>query len=323
MSNVQQRPMTSREWGLLLLLSLVWGGSFFFVGVAVKELPPLTIVAARVTIAASLLWLTAPLTRLAPQRMLDHIAPLALMGLLNNAIPFVLIVSGQTRLASGLAAILNASTPIFTVVAAHFLTENEKLNPRRLAGALFGLIGVATMMGADLAQGMTTHLAAEFAILGAAVSYALASIYGRRFRSLGLAPIDVATGQVTASSLMLLPLALLVDRPWSLPAPSLAVIAAVVAIAALSTALGYIVYFRILAGAGATNVVLVTLLAPVSSILLGALFLGERLAPRHFLGLGIIAIGLGLIDGRLARTIEQRLARRLTPRSTSASASRD
>ena len=323
MSIVQQRPMTSREWGLLLLLSLVWGGSFFFVGVAVKELPPLTIVAARVTIAAALLWLTAPLTGLAPQRMLECFAPLALMSLLNNAIPFVLIVSGQTRLASGLASILNASTPIFTVVAAHFLTENEKLSPRRLAGALFGLIGVATMMGADLARGMTTHLAAEFAILGAAVSYALASIYGRRFRSLGLAPIDVATGQVTASSLMLLPLALLIDRPWSLPAPSFAVIAAVVAIAALSTALGYIVYFHILAGAGATNVVLVTLLAPASSILLGALLLGERLAPRHFLGLGIIAIGLGLIDGRLARTIEQRLARRLTPRSTSASASRD
>src|SRR5579863_7923412 len=169
MSIVQQRPMTSREWGLLLLLSLLWGGSFFFVGVAVKELPPLTIVAARVTIAAALLWLTAPLTGLAPKRMLECFAPLALMGLLNNAIPFVLIVSGQTRLASGLASILNASTPIFTVVAAHFLTGNEKLNPRRLAGALFGLIGVATMMGADLANGMTTHLAAEFAILGAAV----------------------------------------------------------------------------------------------------------------------------------------------------------
>src|SRR5277367_2737833 len=155
MSIVQQRPMTSREWGLLLLLSLLWGGSFFFVGVAVKELPPLTIVAARVTIAAALLWLTAPLTGLAPKRMLDHFAPLALMGLLNNAMPFVLIASGQTRLASGLASILNASTPIFTVVAAHFLTENEKLNPRRLAGALFGLIGVAAMMGADLAGGLT------------------------------------------------------------------------------------------------------------------------------------------------------------------------
>jgi drug/metabolite transporter (DMT)-like permease len=309
MSVAQQRPMTASEWGLLLMLSLLWGGSFFFVGVAVKELPPLTIVAARVTLAAALLWLSAPMTGLSPRRTLSHFASLALLGLLNNAIPFVLIVSGQTRLASGLASILNASTPIFTVIAAHFLTENEKLTPRRLAGALFGLTGVAIMMGADLANGLTAHLAAEFAILGAAVSYALASIYGRRFRDLGLAPIDVATGQITASSVMLLPLALLVDRPWSLPTPSLAVIAAVVAIAALSTALAYIVYFRILAGAGATNVVLVTLLAPASSILLGALVLGESLAPRHFLGLATIAIGLALIDGRLARAIEQRLAR--------------
>jgi drug/metabolite transporter (DMT)-like permease len=309
MSVAQQRPMTSSEWGMLLLLSLLWGGSFFFVGVAVKELPPLTIVAARVTLAAALLWLSAPLTGLSSRRTLCHFASLASMGLLNNAIPFVLIVSGQTRLASGFASILNASTPIFTVIAAHFLTENEKLTTRRLAGALFGLIGVAIMMGADLAHGLTTHLAAEFAILGAAVSYALASIYGRRFRGLGLAPIDVATGQITASSLMLLPLALLVDRPWSLPTPSLAVIAAVVAIAALSTALAYIVYFRILAGAGATNVVLVTLLAPASSILLGALVLGETLAPSHFLGLATIAIGLALIDGRLVRAIEQRLAR--------------
>jgi drug/metabolite transporter (DMT)-like permease len=231
------------------------------------------------------------------------------MGLLNNAIPFVLIVSGQTRLASGLASILNASTPIFTVIAAHLLTDDEKLTPRRITGALFGLVGVATMMGADLANGLTVHLAAEFAILGAAVSYALASIYGRRFRSLGLAPIDVATGQITASSMMLLPLALVVDRPWSLPTPSLAVIAAIIALATLSTALAYIVYFRILAGAGATNVVLVTLLAPASSILLGALVLGESLAPRHFIGLATIAVGLALIDGRLARVIEMRLAR--------------
>jgi drug/metabolite transporter (DMT)-like permease len=307
MSAAQQRPMTSSEWGLLLLLSLLWGGSFFFVGVAVKELPPLTIVAARVTLAAALLWLSAPLTGLSPKRTLSQFASLALMGLLNNAIPFVLIVSGQTRLASGLASILNASTPIFTVIAAHFLTDDERLTPRRIAGALFGLVGVATMMGADLAHGLTAHLA-EFAILGAAVSYALASIYGRRFRLLGLAPIDVATGQITASSVMLLPLALLVDRPWSLPTPSLHVIAAVVAIAALSTALAYIVYFRILAGAGATNVALVTLLAPASSILLGALVLGESLAPRHFFGLATIAIGLALIDGRFPRAIEKCLA---------------
>ena len=303
-----QRPMTPYEWGLLLLLSILWGGSFFFVGVAVKELPPLTIVAARVSIAAALLWASGPLTGLAPRKILSHFGPLLLLGLINNAIPFSLIVWGQTRLASGTASILNASTPVITVVAAHVLTRDERLDAQKLLGALSGLIGVAAMIGPDLLEGLEKDVVAEFAVLGAAVSYALASLFGRRFRRLGLAPIDVATGQVSASSLMLIPLALAIDRPLSLPMPSLPVIGAVLAIAALSTALAYIVYFRILAGAGATNVVLVTLLAPATSILLGALSLGEHLAPGQFLGLGLIAAGLALIDGRPIRAIGRRLA---------------
>ena len=294
----QQRAMTPYEWGLLLFLSLLWGGSFFFVGVAVKELPPLTIVAARVSIAAALLWLSAPLTGLSGANVLRRAPQLALMGLINNAIPFFLIVTGQGRLASGVASILNASTPIFTVLAAHVLTDSEKLTSRRLAGAALGLLGVAVMMGADALDGLTANVPAELAILGAAISYALASIFGRRFRGLGLAPIDVATGQITAASLMLAPLALAIDRPWTLPPPSTPVLGAILAIAALSTALAYIVYFRILSGAGATNVVLVTLLAPATSILLGALFLNERLGFRHGFGLALIALGLAFIDGR-------------------------
>src|SRR5271170_7664541 len=169
MSIVQQRPMTSREWGLLLLLSLLWGGSFFFVGVAVKELPPFSIVAARVSIAAALLWLTAPLTGLSPRKIAAAFGPLAFLGLINNAIPFVLIVWGQTRLASGLASILNASTPVITVVAAHFVTTSERLTPRKIAGALFGLAGVAAMIGPDLAHGLSHDILAELAVLGAAV----------------------------------------------------------------------------------------------------------------------------------------------------------
>lgn len=298
--------MTPFEWGLLLFLSLLWGGSFFFVGVAVKELPALTIVAARVSIAAALLWLTAPLTGLSAAQVTRHFPALALMGLINNAIPFVLIVSGQKHLASGVASILNAATPIFTVLAAHVFTDSEKLNAPRLGGALLGLLGVAAMMGGDALAGLTANLPAELLVLGAAVSYALGSIFGRRFRGAGLAPIDVATGQITAASLMLLPLALAMDMPWTLPAPSPAAIGALIAIAAFSTALAYIVYFRILAGAGATNVVLVTLLAPATSIVLGALFLQERLGLRHGLGLALIAVGLAFIDGRVPRWITQR-----------------
>lgn len=302
-----QRAMTPTEWGLLLLLSLLWGGSFFFVGVAVKELPPLTIVFARVSLAAALLWLSAPLTGLSPARILANAPALAFLGLINNAVPFTLIVWGQTHLASGLASILNASTPVMTVIAAHFLTASEKLNARKLVGALCGLLGVAWMIGPDVVRGLADNVAAEGASLAAALSYALASIFARRFRGRGLAPIEVAAGQVAAASVLLAPLALAVDRPWELTAPSPAAVGALIAIAALSTAFAYAVYFRILAGAGATNVVLVTLLAPATSVALGAAVLAERLAPRHFFGLALIAAGLAFIDGRLPNALLARV----------------
>lgn len=306
MAATPQRAMTAFEWGLLLLLSLLWGGSFFFVGVAVKELPPLTIVFTRVTLAAALLWASAPLTGLSPARIFANAPALALLGVINNAVPFTLIVWGQTHMASGLASILNASTPMITVVAAHFLTASERLSLGKVFGAGCGFLGVAGMIGTDLALGMGDHVAAECASLGAALSYALASIFGRRFRTLGLAPIEVAAGQVTASSFVLAPLALAVDRPWALPAPGAGSVGALIALAALSTAFAYVVYFRILAGAGATNVVLVTLLAPATSIVLGAAILGETLAPRCFVGLGLVAFGLAFIDGRLPGALLRR-----------------
>jgi drug/metabolite transporter (DMT)-like permease len=222
--------------------------------------------------------------------------------LVNNAAPFVLLVTGQIRLASGLAAILNASTPLFTVLLAHFATTTERLTWPRFAGAALGFAGVAAMTGGDYLSAQAP-LWAELAVLGAAMCYACGSIYGRRFGARGLAPIDVATGQVTAAAVCLLPLALWVDRPWMAPAPGAAAVASILAIGSLSTALAYVVYFRILAGAGATNVVLVTLLAPVTAILLGAGVLGESLLPRHFLGLALIAGGLALIDGRLWKAL--------------------
>jgi len=303
-----QRAMTATEWGLLLLLSLMWGGSFFFIGVAVKGLPPFTIVAARVCIAAILLWLAAPLSGVSATRLRRQAPALVLLALLNNIAPFSLLTWSQTHLASGLVSILNATTPVFTVIVAHLFTIEEKLNPRRLGGALIGFAGVAAMIGPALLGGLADHLAAELAALLAALSYAAASVFARRFRRIGLTPIEVATGQVTASSLVLLPLAGLVDAPWRLPAPGGAAIAAIIALGAVSTALAYIVYFRILAGAGAINVVLVTLLAPATAILLGAAVLGESLAARDFLGLGLIALGLAVIDGRLPAAARAQMA---------------
>jgi drug/metabolite transporter (DMT)-like permease len=301
---VTQRAMTAREWGLLALLSLLWGGSFFFIGVAVKELPPLTLAALRVGLAALILWVSAPLTGAAPPRNGQAVAALALLGLGNNALPFALIAWGQTHLAAGLASILNAATPLFAVLVAHVFTAEEKLSRLKIIGTAAGMAGVAWVIGPDLLWGQAKVNAwAEGAVLLAALSYAASAVFARRVRALGLKPLDVATGQATAGAIYLVPLALFVDAPWTLPVPSPAVVASVFAIAALCTALAYVVYFPILSGAGATNVLLVTLLAPATSVVLGALFLHERLLARQFLGFALIAVGLAFIDGRLPRTL--------------------
>ena len=211
------RPtMSPRDWALLLFLSVLWGGSFFFNQVAVAALPPLTVVAVRVALAAAILLAVLRTLGLALPRQPAALRAILVMGLLNNAVPFTLIVWSQSQITSGVAAILNASTPLFTVLLAHGLTADERLTPGRLAGVLVGLGGVAAMLGA---AGLGAHRLAELACLGAALSYALAGIYGRRLPGLGLPPLASAAGQMTAASLVLVPLALAVDRPWALPPP--------------------------------------------------------------------------------------------------------
>ena len=301
MTEIKQ-TMGWKEWGLLIILSIVWGGSFFFVGVAVKVLPPFTIVALRVTIAALALNLLVPAMGHRMPTSGKTWLPFLGMGLLNNAVPFSLIVWGQIYIASGLASILNATTPFFTVVVAHFFLSDEKLSGRRLIGVIIGIAGVAIMIGLQALDGLgggNYTLLAQLAIIGATVSYAFSGVYGRRFSGMGLAPLVVATGQLTAASALLIPIALIVDQPWSLAMPSLNVWGSIIGLALVSTSLAYIIYFRILAVAGATNLLLVTLLVPVSAILLGTTVLGERLEPRHFVGMGLLAIGLVIIDGRL------------------------
>ncbi|HEX9167610.1 MAG TPA: DMT family transporter [Roseiarcus sp.] len=303
MTVAAQREMTPGEWALLGLLSLLWGGSYFFVAVAVTDIPPLTLVTLRVGLAAVLLWLSAPFLGVALPRNAKAVTALAVLGFGNNALPFALITWGQTHLASGLASILVAATPLFTVLAAHVLTAEERLSGLKLFGTVAGMAGVAWLVGPDMLFGAANNAWAELALLAAALCYALSAIYARRMRALGLKPIDVAAGQATAATLFLAPLALLIDQPWTLPTPGGAAVASVLGIAAFSTALAYIVYFRILAGAGATNVLLVTLLTPATAVILGALFLHERLTAHQFLGFALIAIGLAFIDGRLPRAL--------------------
>ena len=285
--------MALRVWLWLLSLSVLWGGSFFFAKVAVGELGPFTVVFARVSLAALALALIVPLRRDAPWP--TYFA----MGFLNNALPFSLIFWGQTEIGSGLASILNATTPLFTLVVAHLLTPDEKIDRTKVAALLIGLLGVVVLIGPAALVGSST-LWGQAACLAAALSYAFAGIYGRRFRRLGIAPAEAAAGQLTASTALILPIMLVVDRPWMLPPPSLTVWLALGALALLSTALAYVLYFRILAAAGATVLLLVTFLIPVPAILLGAMVLGERLEPRHYAGMALIGLGLAIIDGRIA-----------------------
>lgn len=296
-----QQTMGPAEWAMLIALSVLWGASFFFVGVTVAELPTLTIVAARVAGAAAALWLAAGALGVSVPRRPEVWGAFLVMGLLNNAAPFTLIVWGQQTVPSGLASILNGATPLFTVLVAGVMLADERFSGRRLLGVLIGLAGVAVMIGLDAVSGLGASLVGQAAILCAALSYAFASVWGRRFRALGVAPMATAAGQATASSAVLAPIALWVDAPLSGPAPSAAALAALAALAVLSTALAYWLYFQILARSGATNVALVTLLVPVSAIALGAVFLGERLGWPQALGMATIALGLSVIDGRLWR----------------------
>ncbi len=304
--------MGAREWVLLAVLSILWGGSFFFFKVLVAEFPPFTVVLGRVGLAA--LALNALLlVRRDPMPASPRLwEAFLVMGLLNNVVPFTLIVFGETRVSSGLASILNATTPVFTVLAAHALTVNERLTWAKGAGVGFGFLGTLVLVGPGAAAGLDRgDLVGEASCLLAAFVYALAGLYGRRFR--GLAPLKVATGQVTASTAVLIPVALLADRPWTLPPPTPHAWAAWVGIALFSTALAYLIYFRILAAAGATNLVLVTFLLPVSALLLGTLFLGETVSRRSFEGMALIGLGLAAIDGRLWTWVRDRRWSRMLP----------
>lgn len=288
--------MGFQEWGLILILSILWGGSFFCVGVAVKGMPPLTIVLCRVALASIIL---LAVVYLKGDRMPSSLAlwgGFIVMGALNNLIPFSLIVWGQTLIESGLASILNGTTPIFSVILAHFLTKEERMTTNRISGVLIGWVGVAVLIGFNSLRGFGIEVYGQIAVLGAALSYACAAIYGRRFK--GLNPLVVASGMLCGSTIMMTPMALFVDQPWNL-SPSIYTMVALFGLAAISTSLAYIIYFRVLSTAGPTNLLLVTFLIPLSAILLGAMFLEEQLEWNAFVGMGLIFAGLIAIDGRL------------------------
>ncbi|MCC8939832.1 DMT family transporter [Bradyrhizobium sp. Arg68] len=285
-----------RDWALLGLLSVLWGGSFFFNGVILRELPPLTLVLLRVVLGAILL---LPLLRTRNIEFPSGVsgwAPFFAMGLFNNVLPFSLIVFGQTYIPSGLASILNATTPLFAVIIMAAAGE-ERLQARRVAGVIVGVIGVAILHGDALGFESRQGLGILLCLAGA-FSYGIAALVGRRL-PVHVPPLGTAAFQMMASSVMMAVVAAVVDRPWLLPMPHATTWLAVLGLAALSTALAYIVFFQILQRSGPTNVMLVTLLIPVTAMLLGTLVLGEPVALREVIGALVISSALLVIDGRV------------------------
>ncbi|MCA1388788.1 DMT family transporter [Bradyrhizobium sp. BRP19] len=285
----------ARDWSLLALLSILWGGSFFFNGAALRELPPLTLVFLRVALGAAML---LPLLRahgIGFPRSWTGWAPFIAIGLLNNVVPFSLIAIGQTFIPSGLASILNATTPMFTV-AVMIAAGQEALQMRRLAGVALGFVGVILLRG----WGFETRPGQGLGILlclGGALSYGFAALAARRLLK-DAAPLGTATFQLMSSTVMIAVVAGVVEQPWQLPMPSLTTWLAVLGLAGLSTALAYIVFFQIVRRSGASNVMLVTLLIPVTAILLGWLVLDEPISGREIAGSIVIASALLVIDGR-------------------------
>lgn len=295
-----QYPMSLSTWGLLALLGLIWGGSFFFARIAIQHVPAFTLVLLRVGLAALALHIYVRGRYEIYQELRRRWRQFMLLGLINNAIPHTFIFLGQTEIGAGLAAILNATTPIWTVLIANALTQDEKLSLPKVAGCLLGLAGTAVLIGPSalpgfVATGGSVPLWALLFPVIAAISYGFASTYGKRFK--GLAPPVTAAGQLTASTLIMLPVSLAIETPWLLPLPPFTTVLAILALALISTAYGYILFFRIMGRAGATNTSLVTLLVPPSAILLGVLFLGERLQMSDMAGMFLIAFGLIVLDG--------------------------
>ena len=295
-SETHGRRMGRAEWSMLGLLSLVWGGSFFFYKVLVQALPPFTVVLGRMAIAAAALhlWLFARRERLPLEPKLW--AGLFVAGVLNNALPFSCFAFGEVRITSGLAAILNATTPLFGVLVGAGLRQGARLTLPRGAAVLLGLLGVMVLVGPSALRG-GGDLPSELACLLAALSYGFGGFYARRLSWMG--PLKLAAGQTTAAALTMLPIAAVADRFWTLPAPAASTWAALLGIGVLSTAFAYLLFFRILETAEPTDLMLVTFLTPISALILGLLFLHEPVRPQAFAGMGLIGLSLAVIDGRL------------------------
>lgn len=293
------QQFSARDWGLLLFLGLIWGSSFLFANIAVREIPPLTLILLRVGIASIALWIVMIAQGHSLKPFLKNPLSFFLFGLLNSAVPFTLIAYSQLHIGPGLGGIFNATVPIFLVPLAHFLTRDEKMSVRKVTGVLIGFCGVVLLIGPGALGGFGKNVTAELIALGSSISYALGGIYARRFKD--TPSIITTTGGLTAATLLMLPLSLFLDDSLNLPMPSLEAWGSVLSMALLSTALAFVLFYRLLADIGAMRASLVAYLIPISAILLGLIFRGEILTLSDCAGMATIIVSLLIIDGRFTR----------------------
>jgi len=292
-------PITASasDWLMIIALAAIWGGSFLFGRILMLEWPPFTVVFLRVFLAAIALWLFIILTGRTINFDRKLVFAIIIMGVLNNVIPFSLILIGQREIGSGLAAVVNAMTPIWTLIIANTLTADEKFSPNKIIGIFFGFAGVTALIGTDFIEGLSASAWAQVAVLGATISYGFAGVFGKRFKEQD--PIFISTGQLSASSLIILPIMFMVEKPFEISPPDTLMVFSLFGLSLLCTAFAYVLFFKILSSAGATNTSLVTFLVPVSAIILGVIFLAESLTTSNLIGMILIISGLIMIDGRL------------------------
>lgn len=298
-----QRTLSTRTWAELLLLGCIWGGSFLAIRLALNEVPVVTSVAHRVFWAALILWAYVWLRGLPVPRDKHLWFAFFVMGLLNNVIPFSLMAWGQLHIPTGLTSVFNAGTAIFGVLIAALLLADERLTTRKLIGSLIGFFGVATAIGLDSLRNFDITSVAQLAVIGGTISYAFAGVWAR-VRLSDLPPQVAAAGMLTGSASVMVPAAYLIDGP---PAFDLSptTFAAIGYYVVFATAGAYLLYYCILAAAGSANTMIVTLLIPPVSIVLGAVVLGESLSPNVYAGLALLASGLLILDGRLLARLKR------------------
>lgn len=283
-------------WTLLIILSVIWGANFTFIEIALLELDTFMIVFLRIAIAAVIMLGILYMKGYRLPREPAVWGTFLILALLNAVLPFLLITWGQTHIDSGLAAILNATTPIFSVILTHFLTLDERMTVNKFIGVLLGIAGVCLLIGPDALSGFSLYALGQIAILGATTCYAYGAIHTRRIT--GQPILVIITVTLLISSLMLLPFVLLFE-PLTYTHYSLSTIGAILYLSILGTATGHLIFYYVISRAGATNTLLVAFMVPITALLLGVFTLGEKLSSHALAGMFVVFVSLVVIDGRL------------------------